>query len=147
MEHFALLQPAAILPAPPGTRLIFVRTVEQGTAWAVEHEVLCVVGIQPITAQHYSKETVSPVFPTPELMEKHGWGFDRLELRYAPIFVTREGRVATVAADDPCWQLVPPGTSDERIETLAAALKAKEGERQVIERRIEEREDGALEGD
>jgi hypothetical protein len=145
MEHFSLLQPAPLVQAPWGLRLLLVRVENKDGAWLAEHDVLKVVGIQPILAHHYAKETVAPVHPTADLMDKHGWRFEHLEMRYAPLYIDSEGKLATAVPDDPAWRLIEPDTPDDRVESLAQTLKTREVERRALERQIEEQEEGVEE--
>lgn len=141
MEHYALMEFAPIAPVVAGTRVIVVRARESGAAWTADFEVLAVLGIQPTVVRHYSRDEPAPVQPTPSLMERHGWQFHRLEYRYAPIYCTADGRLATADPDDPRWSLVHPGTPDDRIRVLAEKLKVLEVERRQNERRVEEEEE------
>lgn len=141
MEHYSLRQPSPVFPAPVGLRIIRVKAREAGAGWAVGHEVLRVVGIQPAVVYHYTREQEAPVHPDPALMDKDGWKFEHLEVRYAPVVITAEGRVAGLDPEDPRWCLVDPDASNDRVEIVAEALKAREVERQALERRIEEEEE------
>jgi hypothetical protein len=143
MEHYSLCQPAPALAVPAGMQVILARASWIAGAWTAAHEVLPVVAIQPTVVHHYSHAKVAPVHPIPSLMEKHGWDFQRIETRYAPVFITAEGKLAVADPDDPSWLLVPPGVPNERIEVLAETLKAQEIARQEAEWRIEQQDEAA----
>jgi hypothetical protein len=141
MEHYSLRQPAPTFPAPAGSRVIRVQAREAAGGWVAGHEVLRVIGIQPLVVHHYSKEQVASVHPDPALMQKDGWKYEHLEMRYSPVVITPQGKVAGLDPDDPRWCLVDPDLPDDRVEIVAEALKAQEVERQALERRIEEEEE------
>ena len=84
MEHYSLRQPAQALPVPDGLRVIRVHVQEADGDWVAGHEVLRVVGIQPMVVHHFSREQVAPVHPEPALMEKAGWKYEHLEMRLCP---------------------------------------------------------------
>ncbi|HEX8202195.1 MAG TPA: hypothetical protein VF590_17090 [Isosphaeraceae bacterium] len=140
MEHFSLLQPAQVIPVAPGTRMILVRAREVDGAWTTSHEVLRVLGIQPMVVQHYSREKAAPIHPNPTLLEKHGWQYAHLELRYAPIYITPAGKIAGVNPDDPRWYLIDPAVPEAEVGRLAERLMAQEVERQELEKRVETEE-------
>jgi hypothetical protein len=140
MEHFSLLQPSQVIPVPPGTRVILVRAKEADGAWASSHEVLKVIGIQPMAVQHYARQEAAPIHPNPALLEKHGWQYVHLEMRYSPIFITARGKIAGIDPDDPRWYLVDPDVPEAQVQSLAEQLKAQEVERQEIEKRVEAEE-------
>lgn len=141
MEHYSLQQPGPVLPATGGMRVLVVRSRQVGGVWETTHDVLAVVGIQPITIHHYFIEATAPVHPDPILMEKHGWTYRHLEMRYAPVFITPEGRLSGIDPDDPRWSLISPEFTTEQIQALAVSLQTREVERQALERRIEEEEE------
>jgi hypothetical protein len=142
MEHYSLRQPAQGLSVPDGLRVVRVHVQEaEGGDWEVGHEVLRVVGVQPTVVHHFSREEVAPVHSEPSLMEEAGWRYERVEMRYAPVVITFEGRLIGLDPEDPRWFLIDPDVSEDRMEIIIEVLKAKEVERQVLERRIEEEEE------
>jgi hypothetical protein len=143
MENYSLLQPSPVVPAPEGTRLILVRTHEGQTGWQVEHHILRVVGFQPTAVHHYTRDKAASVHPSHEMMDRHGWTYQHLEMRYAPVFIGPDGKLTSIDAHDPRWYLLEPGTPDDRVEVLAETLKAKEVERYRTERRLEEEDEVA----
>lgn len=140
MEHYALLRPGAAIAAPPGLRLILVRTAQLGETWTTAHDLLKVVALQPTAVHHYVGQSVAPVHPDPALMAGQGWAYRHVEMRYAPVVVTPDGRLAALDPDDPRWSLVDADTPEARVEAIAETLKALEVERQLAERAIEEAE-------
>lgn len=141
MEHFALRQPTQMIPAPPGSRIILVQTQEQAGTLATTYDVLHVVGFQGMCVYHYAADHVVPVHPTPALMHQQGWNYKHLEIRYAPVFINREGKLTMVEPEDPRWSLVDAEMPAERVEALAEALRTKEIRRQDLELRIENETD------
>lgn len=141
MEHFALQQPIPMIAAPPGTRVILVQTLEREGTLVTSYDVLHVVGFQGMRVYHYAAERVLPVHPTRVLMHRQGWKYKHMEMRYAPIFIDREGSLSMVEPDDPRWALVDSEMPAERVEALGEALRAKEIRRQDIERQIENETD------
>ena len=148
MEHYALHLPLSAIPAPAGMRAVVVRTDEaEDGSWSIVHDVLAVVGFQPSVVHHYASDEPRSVHPDPGSMERLGWHYRHQEARYAPIAVTRSGRLEPLDPDDPRWQLLPPETPSDRIDALARKLRDKEAVRQAVERRMEDQEQGDVESD